>query len=95
MKNVEYKIEGKKGEEVLTIKVKLSERHGLSNSGNTINVGGTGGNQKIGLGDIAFGLSVYTKEGLAAARLVHAKEAGYKTWEEFDQAKKGTTKTAA
>lgn len=95
MKNVDYKVEGKKGEEVLVIRVTLKERHGLSNSGNTINIGGTGGNQKIGLGDVAFGLTVYTKEGLPAARLASAKEAGYKTWEEFDQARKGTAKAGA
>lgn len=88
MKNCKFEVSGKGNDKVLTITVRLSERHGLSNSGNTINIGGTGGNQKIGEGDIAFGLSVYTKDGLAKARLEAAKEAGYANWEEYSKARK-------
>lgn len=89
MKNVKYEITGKGNDKKLVITVNLSERHGLSNSGNTIAIGATAGNQKIGEGDIAFGLNVYTKEGLPKARLEAAKEAGYDTWEAFQQAKSG------
>lgn len=85
MKNVEFKVE----KDVLTIKVNLKERHGLSGSGNTVTIGGTNGNQRVGSGDIAFGLNVYTKDGLTAERLKAAKEAGYDTWEAYEKAKKG------
>jgi hypothetical protein len=84
--NVEYKIDAKK--EVLTITVKLGERHGLSTSGNTVTVAGTQGNQKIGVGDIAFGLNVYTKDGLEGERLKAAKAKGYETWEAYEKARK-------
>jgi hypothetical protein len=94
MKNVTMKVEGKKGEEELVIRVKLSERHGLSNSGNTVTIAGTEGNQRIGFGDIAFGLNVYTKEGLIAERVKMAKEAGHATWEDFDKARKGSRSAA-
>lgn len=87
MLNVDYKVDDKK--KTLTIVVDLSQRHGLSNSGNTVAIAGTQGNQKVGLGDIAFGLTVYTKEGLAEARLKQAKEAGHKTWEDMQAALKG------
>jgi hypothetical protein len=89
MLNVEYKVDDKK--KVLTITVDLSQRHGLSNSGNTVTIAGTQGNQKCGLGDVTFGLSVYTKEGLAKAQLDYAKERGYQSWEAYDNARKGKT----
>lgn len=84
MQNIEYKVE--KNE--LVIRVKLDQRHGLSGSGNTIIVGGTQGNVKIGHGDIAMGLTVYTKEGLDKAQLEAAKAKGHKTWAEYQQALK-------
>lgn len=89
MQNVKYEIvKGAKNEgDKLVITVNLSERHGLSGTGNTVNIAGTQGNQKIGVNDIAFGLNVYTKEGLAPARLKAAKEAGYETWEAYENAK--------
>lgn len=85
MQNVEYKIDNAK--KVLTITVKLDERHGLSSTGGTVTIAGTQGNQKIGSGDIAFGLNVYTKEGLDAERLKAAKAKGYETWEAYEKAK--------
>lgn len=77
MFNVKYTIEkrnvgtgkdAKKDVPFLMIEVDLSQRGSLSKSGDTIAVGGTQGNQKVGVGDIAFGLNVYTKEGLPEAR---------------------------
>lgn len=62
MKNVEFKVDDKKG--VLTITVDLKQRHGKSKSGKTVTIASTEGNQKVGHGDITVGLSVYTKEGL-------------------------------
>lgn len=85
MQNVEYKIDDKK--KTLTITVDLTQTHGISSSGNTLTIASTQGNQKIGVKDIAFGLNVYTKEGLDAARLKVAKEKGYNTWEEYAKAK--------
>lgn len=63
MKNIETKID-EKGMK-LTIIVDLKQRHGLSSSQKTVTIASTEGNQRIGLGDISFGLNVYTKEGLA------------------------------
>lgn len=88
MQNVEFKVDEKKGTLTITIP-DLSKRFGLSGSGNTVNIAGTQGNAKIGLGDITLSLSLYTKEGLAAERLKAAKEAGHKTWEDMVAAKKG------
>lgn len=79
MQNIAYKID----KDTLTITVDLKQRHGVSNSGATVTVAATQGNVKIGHGDIAFGLSVYTKEGLAAAQLAKAKEHGFKTFPEY------------
>lgn len=62
MKNIDIKIDEKK--KTLTLVVDLSQRHGLSGSGKTVTIASTEGNQKIGMGDIAFGLSVYTKDGI-------------------------------
>jgi hypothetical protein len=78
MKNVEMKVEGSKGKEKLVITVDLSQRHGLSSSGKTVTIASTEGNQRIGHGDVAFGLSVYTKEGLDKLKAEAAKlaEAG-------------------
>ena len=86
MQNVEYKVDDKK--QVLTITVDLKQRHGLSSSGATVTIAGTQGNQKVGVGDIAFGLNVYTKDGLDKARLEAAKAKGYDTWEAYEKAKK-------
>lgn len=86
MQNVEYKVDDKK--QVLTITVDLKQRHGLSTSGATVTIAGTQGNQKVGVGDIAFGLNVYTKEGLDKVRLETAKARGYDTWEAFTKAVK-------
>lgn len=63
MKNVEIKVDEKS--QKLTIVVDLKQRHGLSSSQKTVTIASTEGNQKIGVGDIAFGLNVYTKDGLA------------------------------
>lgn len=82
--NVTYKVD----KDVLTITVNLKERNGLSGSGNTIIIGGTQGNVKIGVGDIAMGLTVYTKEGLDKAQLEKAKAAGHKNWAEYQKALK-------
>lgn len=65
MKNIEMKIEGAKGKEKLVITVDLNQRHGVSSSKKTVTIASTEGNQKVGHKDIAFGLNVYTKEGLA------------------------------
>jgi hypothetical protein len=73
MKNVTIAVDEKKME--LTIKVNLKERHGLSSSQKTVTIASTEGNQRIGLGDIAFGLSVYTKEGLDKLKAEAAKMA--------------------
>lgn len=89
--NVVYKIE----KDVLTITVNLKERHGLSSSGNTVIIGGTQGNIRIGQGDIAMGLSVYTKEGLDKLQLESAKAKGYKTWAEYQKDLKATKKGTA
>lgn len=62
MKNIDVKVDEKK--KTLTLTVDLSQRHGLSGSGKTVTIASTEGNQKIGFGDVAFGLNVYTKEGL-------------------------------
>lgn len=75
MKNVEYKVEGSKGKEELVIRVKLNERHGLSNSQKTVTIASTEGNQRTGHGDVAFGLTVYTKEGLEKLKAEAAKAA--------------------
>jgi hypothetical protein len=89
MNNVKFEIvKGKREEgDQLVITVNLKERHGLSGSGNTVTIAGTSGNQRIGVGDIAFGLNVYTKDGLPAERLKAAKEAGYANWEEYQKAR--------
>lgn len=88
MQNVEIKVDEKKN--TLTIVVPdLSKRFGLSGSGNTVNIAGTQGNAKIGMGDITLSMTLYTKEGLAEARLKAAKEAGHKTWEDMQAAKGG------
>lgn len=84
MQNVKYEVKG----ETLTITVNLKERHGLSTSGATVAIAGTQGNVKIGVGDISFGLSVYTKEGLDKLQLESAKAKGYKTWLEYQAALK-------
>lgn len=89
MQNVEYKVEGKGNDKKLIITVKLSERHGLSNSGNTVTIAGTQGNVKIGEGDIAFGLNVYTKDRIDEERVKSAKAKGYDTWEAYQNALKG------
>lgn len=65
MKNVEIKVDEKKKQ--LTITVDLTKRFGPSASKKTVTIASTEGNQKIGVGDIAFGLNVYTKEGLEKA----------------------------
>lgn len=57
----------------LTIVVDLTQRHGMSKSQNTVTIASTEGNQRIGLGDIAFGLNVYTKEGLEKMKKDAAK----------------------
>jgi hypothetical protein len=57
MKNVAFKVDG----DVLTITVKLKERHGPSGSGKTEIVATTGGNADIGHDGIKFGLSVFVK----------------------------------
>ena len=62
MKNIEMKVDEKAKK--LTITVDLAKRFGKSGSGKTIVIASTEGNQKIGMGDIAMGLTVYTKEGL-------------------------------
>lgn len=84
MSNVQFKIE----KDVLTITVNLKERGGLSGTGNTVSIGSTQGAVKIGVGDIAMNLSVYTKEGLDKLQLEKAKAMGYKTWVEYQQALK-------
>ncbi len=87
MLNVETKVDEKK--KTLTITVDLTQRHELSNSGNTITVASTQGAAKLGVGDLALNLSIYTKEGLAKAQQVRAKEQGYTTWAEYQAALKG------
>lgn len=62
MKNVSITVDEKK--QTLTIVVDLKQRHGVSTSGKTVTIASTEGNQKIGHGDVAMGLSVYTKDGL-------------------------------
>ena len=58
MKNIEMTTEGN----ILTIKVDLSQRFGLSSSGKSIIVASTEGNQSIpGREEIKIGLNVYTK----------------------------------
>jgi len=84
MNNVKYEVKG----DVLTITVNLKERHGLSGSGNTVTIAGTQGNVKIGVGDIAMGVTVYTKDGLDKAQLESAKAKGHKTWAEYQLALK-------
>lgn len=74
MKNVEIKVDEKA--QKLTIVVDLKQRHGLSSSEKTVTIASTEGNQRIGLGDIAFGLSVYTKEGLDKMKAEAAKARG-------------------
>lgn len=76
MKNVTFKVDEKKQE--LTIVVDLKQRHGLSSSMKTVTIASTEGNQRIGFGDVAVGLSVYTKEGLEKlkAEALKAAEAG-------------------
>ena len=91
MQNIKYEVKG----DTLTITVNLKERHGLSGSGNTVTVAGTQGNVKIGHGDIAMGVSVYTKEGLDKAQLEAAKNKGYKTWVEYQTALKAAKEPAA
>lgn len=86
MQNVDYKVDEKKG--TLTIVVDLSKRFGLSGTGNTVNISSTQGNQKIGMSDIAFGLTVYTKDKLDEERLKAAKSKGYDTWESYQKALK-------
>ena len=89
MQNVKFEVKGKGNDKELIITVRLSERHGLSNSGNTVTIASTQGNQKIGEDDIAVGLSVYTKKGLDALRVESAKAKGYDTWEAYQNALKG------
>ena len=71
MKNVTFTVDEKKN--VLTIVVDLKQRHGLSTSGKTVTIASTEGNQRIGHGDIACGLSVYTKEGIDKLKAEAAK----------------------
>jgi hypothetical protein len=66
MKNITMKVDEKK--QTLTLEIDLTKRFGPSKSGNTITIASTEGNQKIGLNDYAFGLSVYTKEGLPSKK---------------------------
>lgn len=89
--NVQFKVE----KDVLTITVNLKERHGLSTSGNTVIIGGTQGNIRIGLGDISMGVSVYTKENLDKLQLESAKAKGYKTWAEYQGALKAAKNATA
>lgn len=84
MHNIKHSVKG----DILTIEVNLKERHGLSGTGNTVSIASTQGAMKLGLGDIAVNLSVYTKEGLAKLQMERAKEAGYKTWIEYQKALK-------
>jgi hypothetical protein len=58
MKNVKYKIDGKK----LIIEIDLDEKHGKSNSGKNVIVATTGGNAKIEGTDMIMGLNLYTKD---------------------------------
>jgi hypothetical protein len=78
-----------KGDKLL-VEVDLKHRGELSNSGSTIAVATSGGGMKLGHKDITMNLSVYTKEGLDKARLEKAKAMGYKTWMEYEAAKKAT-----
>lgn len=58
MKNIEIKVDG----DILTIKVDLSQRFGLSSSGKSTIVASTEGNQSVpGKEDIKIGLNIYTK----------------------------------
>lgn len=63
MLNVKTDVKG----DTLTITVDLKQRHGTSKSQKTVTIASTEGNQKVGKGDITFGLNVYTKEGLTEA----------------------------
>jgi hypothetical protein len=68
MINVKTAVKGN----ILTITVDLSERHGPSASGKTINIASTQGNVKLDAphGNVSIGLNVYTKpdqEGKAKA----------------------------
>lgn len=84
MLNCDFKVDEKKKQLVITID--LSQRHGLSGSGNTVTIASTQGNQKIGLGDVAIGISCYTKEGLEKLQKTKAEENGYKSWGEYQKA---------
>lgn len=57
MQNVNIKTEKKK----LTIEVDLSKELGKSKSGKSVNIGTTGGNQKIqtDIGEVVVGVNVY------------------------------------
>ncbi len=57
MKNVTFKVE----KDILTITVKLKERHGLSASGKTDTIATTSGNVDIGHEGVKVGLNVYVK----------------------------------
>ncbi|MEI7636421.1 MAG: hypothetical protein WCJ37_03895 [Syntrophus sp. (in: bacteria)] len=58
MKNIEMTTEGN----ILTIKVGLSQRFGLSSSGKSVIIASSEGNQSIpGHEEIKIGLNIYTK----------------------------------
>jgi len=57
VKNVSMKVE----KDILTITVKLKERHGVSSSGKTDIIATTSGNADVGVDGIKFGLNVFVK----------------------------------
>jgi len=62
MNNVKVTIS--KDKKTATFEVDLTKRFGESQSGKTVEIAGTHGNQKLeGVDGISFGLTVYTKEG--------------------------------
>lgn len=64
MKNVSFTVD----KDVLTITVKLKERHGPSSSGKTVIIATTAGNADIGKDGIKFGLNVFAKADEAAKK---------------------------
>ena len=59
MKNVDLKVEG----DILTIRVDISQRHGISKSGKSITIASTDGNISIpGNEEIKIGLNIYVKK---------------------------------
>jgi hypothetical protein len=54
-KNVEMELEG----DILTIRIDLTQEHGLSSTGKSVTVASTGGNLPLGIDGIKLGINAF------------------------------------